>query len=80
MKNLRTSINTGIRSSIAGGLAQLLILVSQQKQRMMTQDGKIIALNRYGKTTVMQRPDPMIPSKPGAQDTQAMDNDLSLGA
>lgn len=46
MKNLRTSINTGIRSSIAGGLAQLLILVSQQKQRMMTQDGKIIALNR----------------------------------
>ena len=46
MKNLRTSVNLGIRSSVAGGLAQLLILVSQQKQRIMAQDGKIVGLNR----------------------------------
>jgi hypothetical protein len=46
MKNLRTSINTGIRSSIAGGLALLVILASQQNERLTTQAGGFIVLNR----------------------------------
>jgi hypothetical protein len=46
MKNLRTSINTGIRSSIAEGLALLVILASQQNERLTTQAGKFIVLNR----------------------------------
>jgi len=46
MKNLRTSINTGIRSSIAGGLALLVILASQQNEKLMTQAGRFIVLNR----------------------------------
>jgi hypothetical protein len=46
MKNLRTSINTGIRSSVAGGLALLAILASQQSEKLMTQAGRLIALNR----------------------------------
>jgi hypothetical protein len=46
MKNLRTSINTGIRSSELGGLTILRILLSQAGVRLMTQSGRFIALNR----------------------------------
>jgi len=46
MKNLRTSINTGLRSSELGGLAILRILLSQAGLKLLTQDGKFIALNR----------------------------------
>ena len=46
MKNLRTSINTGIRSSQLGRLAFLKILLTQAGVRLMTQSGRFIALNR----------------------------------
>ena len=46
MKNLRTSINTGLRSSQMGGLTILRILLSQAGVKLLTQNGKFIALNR----------------------------------
>jgi hypothetical protein len=45
MKNLRTSINTGLRGGEPGGPAILRILLSQSGLKLLTQDGKFIALN-----------------------------------
>jgi hypothetical protein len=46
MKNLRSSINGGLRSSKLGGLTLLRILLAESGEKLMTQDGRLIALNR----------------------------------